>query len=274
MRQPYRLLVCAAAAAASACATNTGTSPETPRPAPAARPEPRVAADTLAKIEAGLVRIPAGRLPSEYRTHRAMESGKKDPAFPIDTFWLGRYEVTQEEWTAVMGENPSEWSGDPRLPVTNVSWPDAKRFVARLNEAKGAPVFRLPTAEEWEYACRAGTVGRVPLQAKESTLSQYAWWGKNSQGHPHPVGRLKPNAFGLFDILGNVAEWCETPDPEKIQGATLRVTAGANFEDANLVGQDCRPGGAMGETGRDAYTGFRLAKSQGASAAAPSKKKT
>lgn len=257
------------------CATNTAASPETGRSSapPRRAPAPPVSADTLEKIEAGLVRIPAGTLRAEFRTHHALETGKKDPAVRIESFWLGRHEVTQEEWSAVMGENPGEWTGDPQLPVTNVSWPDSKRFVERLNQAKGASVFRLPTAEEWEYGCRAGAVGPVPAQAKESTLNQYAWWGKNSQGHPHPVGRLKANAFGLYDILGNVAEWCETADPEKVQGNTLRVTAGANFADENLVGQDCRPGAAMGEDGRDAYTGLRLAKTATAASESKPKKK-
>jgi len=282
MQKLLRLLACAAAAATSACGTQASSSPEPSRPsaeaprpaAPAARVLPPVSAETLAKIEAGFVRIPSGTLPSAYRTRESTKTGKKDAAVPIGTFWLARYEVTQEEWTAVMGDNPSEWSGDPRLPVTNISWPDTKRFIERLNQAKGAPVFRLPTASEWEYACRAGAVGHVPIQAQESTLNQYAWWGKNSQGHPHTVGRLKPNAFGLYDMLGNVAEWCETVDPEKIQGNTLRVTAGSNFEDQNLVGQDCSPGGAMGETGRDAYTGVRLAKTGAAPPPPKAKKKS
>jgi formylglycine-generating enzyme required for sulfatase activity len=90
-------------------------------------------------------------------------------------------------------------------------------------------------------------------------LNQYAWWGKNSGGSVHHVMTRKPNAWGLFDMLGNVAEWCSSESDTKYD-PPLRVTAGANFEDENLTLQDCKPGGAMGQAGRDAYTGFRLAK--------------
>lgn len=243
------------------------TSGGAPSSAPAAKPEPAkppsrppVTAATVAKIEADFVRVPAGTLPAGYRSRKSYDTGKKDPAVRIEGFSLGKHEVTAEEWIAVMGENPSDWQGSPRLPITNVSWRDAKVFLDRLNQAKGGGTFRLPTAEEWEYACRAGAVGKIAAQANEAALNQHAWWGKNSSERVHAVAGKKPNAWGLFDMLGNVAEWCETESDTK-STPPLRVIAGANFADENLVGQDCRPGGAMSETGRDAYTGLRLAKS-------------
>lgn len=112
--------------------------------------------------------------------------------------------------------------------------------------------------------------GHVAFQAKEATLSEYAWWGKNSGSHAHPVGELKPNAYGLQDILGNVAEWCQSKSDLALN-KTLRITAGANFADENLVGQDCHPGGAMGEDAGDRFTGLRLAKN--AAPAVKSKKR-
>ena len=207
-----------------------------------------------------MVRIPGGTLAADYRTEHAYRTLVKDPAVPIAAFWLGRHEVTRGEWSAVTGENPTGAEGDFQFPMTNVSFLDAHRFLDRLNGDRRPARFRLPTAAEWEYACRAGVRGHVAIQANESTLSLAAWWGKNSGGGPHPVARLKPNVWGLFDMLGNVAEWCETESEMKFS-RTLRVTAGAHFADENLVGQDCRPGGAMGEDGRDRYTGFRIAKS-------------
>jgi len=248
---------------AARCATDT---PPTNTPdhassstARAPRALPPVSAETVARIEADLVPIPAGTLAAGFRSRKSYETLKKDPPVPIQSFWLSKHEVTQEEWVAVMGNNPSQRQDDPRLPVTDISWPEAIKFVQRLNESKGITAFRLATAEEWEYACRAGEVGHVRAQANEATLNQYAWWGKNSGEHSHAVATRKPNAFGLFDMLGNVAEWCQTESDTK-SDPPLRVIAGANFADENLVGQDCHPGGAMGQNGRDAYTGFRLAK--------------
>jgi formylglycine-generating enzyme required for sulfatase activity len=243
---------------AARCATNA-PAPPAPASPQAERPQPPVTAETLARIEADLVRIPAGTLPADFRTEHAVRSLVMDPPVKIASFLFGKHEVTQEEWVAVMGDNPSQIKGDPRLPVTDVSWLDSQRFIARLNEARGASLYRLPTAEEWEYACRCGAKGHVAIQAKESTLNEYAWWGRNSGGSAHPAGMLKSNAFGLQDMLGNVAEWCQTKSDLALN-KTLRITAGANFADENLVGQDCHPGGAMGEDGKDRFTGFRLAR--------------
>lgn len=236
-----------------------GCASESPGPErPARRAEqvlPPMTSETLTRIDAGLLRLPAGTLPSRY-----LGGGAKRAPLRVESFWLGKHEVTQEEWALVMGGIPGEAGGNPKLPVSNVSWNDAQQFVTRLNEAKGADVYRLPTAIEWEYACRAGELGPVIAQAKESTLSQVAWWGKNSEGHAHPVGTRKPNAFGLYDMLGNVAEWCANRYEDRAD-SPLRVTAGGYFLDPNLVGQNCYPAAGMGESGKDPYTGFRLARS-------------
>jgi formylglycine-generating enzyme required for sulfatase activity len=227
---------------------------------PSDSPMPNVPAELVRKIETDMVKIPAGTLPAGYRTSRAHRTQKKDPEVKIRTFMMARHEVTQQEWTSVMGYNPSEDQSGPDLPVTNISWDEARQFIKRLNEAKGSEVFYLPSSVEWEYACRAGARGSVPMQAKEVTLSQYAWWEKNAGGRMHSVGKLKPNAWGLYDILGNVSEWLQDPyDPDTSQ--TVRFHAGAYFDDANLVGQDCRPGAGRSQNGKDAYTGMRVAKS-------------
>ena len=123
-------------------------------------------------------------------------------------FYLGKYEVTQEQWQAVMGRNPSQFKG-PQNPVENVRREDCQVFIGRLNKKAGAAVFRLPTEAEWEYACRAGSTTDFSFGEAETTLGDYAWYIANSGiASTHPVGQKKPNAWGLYDMHGNVMEWC------------------------------------------------------------------
>ncbi len=132
-------------------------------------------------------------------------------------FWIGKFEVTQAQWEAVMGENPSGFKGADN-PVEHVSWDDCQRFLKKLNALpvvrKSGHVFRLPTEKEWEYACRAGSTGDYCKLADGTeitgrTLGEVAWYFTNSGGKTHLVGQKKPNAFGLYDMHGNVLEWCE-----------------------------------------------------------------
>ena len=121
------------------------------------------------------------------------------------SFWLGRTQVTQAQWEAVMGSNPSKFKGKD-LPVEQVSWEDASEFCKKLNAKGLLPAdwrWTLPTEAQWEYACRAGTTGDYA-----GTLADMAWYDRNSSGKTHPVGTKKPNAYGLRDMLGNVWEWC------------------------------------------------------------------
>jgi len=123
-------------------------------------------------------------------------------------FWMGKYEVTQEQWQSVMGENLCKVK-EARLPVSNVTWYQCHEFVKKLNERlqtadRRLQTFRLPTEAEWEYACRAGTTG--PFAGDD--LDAMAWHFWNRGGHLHPVGLKRPNAWGLHDMHGNVSEWC------------------------------------------------------------------
>jgi formylglycine-generating enzyme required for sulfatase activity/serine/threonine protein kinase len=126
-------------------------------------------------------------------------------------FYLGVYEVTQEQYERVMGQNPSHFKG-ARNPVEKVSWEDAVEFCKKLSalpeERAAGRVYRLPTEAEWEYACRAGSTTKYSFGDKDSQLGDHAWFGENSGGKTHPVGEKQPNAWGLYDLHCNVWEWC------------------------------------------------------------------
>jgi len=139
---------------------------------------------------------------------------------PGKDYRMGKFPVTQAQWEAVMGKNPSEFKGADR-PVETVSWDDCQAFLKTLNATPAAKasglVFRLPEEDEWEYACRAGATGKYckladGTEITEDTLGEVAWFDENSVGKTHPVGRKKPNAFGLYDMHGNVSEWTNTAD--------------------------------------------------------------
>lgn len=120
-------------------------------------------------------------------------------------FWMGRFPVTQRQWQAVMGTNPSyAATARPDAPVDQVSWKDAQAFLTKLNTRQSAWTVRLPTEAEWEYAARAGT-----KEERYGPLDEIAWYAANNSGTTHPVGQKAPNAFGLYDMLGNVWQWCQ-----------------------------------------------------------------
>lgn len=153
-----------------------------------------------------LVLIPAG----EFRMGAEDGEGDKKPVHPVrisQPFYLGKYPVTQAQWGAVMGKNPSRFTGDPSRPVENVSWHDVQEFLRRLSEKEGGKSYRLPTEAEWEYAARAGAATSYCFGDESSQLGEYAWYRENSGDRTHPVGQLKPNAWGLYDVHGNVWEW-------------------------------------------------------------------
>jgi formylglycine-generating enzyme required for sulfatase activity len=140
----------------------------------------------------------------------------------VSGFYIDRYLVTQEQYEKLMGSNPSRWKG-ARNPVEQIRWSDAVRFCNARSQAEGlqpcydlttwkcsfdADGYRLPTEAEWEFACRAGTKGGWFFGTDEMTAGEYAWFDKNSDGHPHPVGEKRANPLGLYDMCGNLWQWC------------------------------------------------------------------
>jgi formylglycine-generating enzyme required for sulfatase activity len=126
---------------------------------------------------------------------------------PDATFAIGKYPVTQEQYQAVMENNPSHFQGNPQNPVESVSYDDAQAFCEKLSQITGKN-YHLPTESEWEYACRAGTTTNYYFGDDANQLEDYAWYSGNSEGTTHPVGLKLPNAWGLYDIYGSVWEWC------------------------------------------------------------------
>ena len=187
-------------------------------------------------------------------------------------FYMGVYEVTNAQWQRVMGSVPRNREDGDDLPVANVSWDDANEFCRRLSalaeEKQAGRVYRLPTEAEWEYACRAGTRTQWSFGDDESRLGDYAWFHGNSSRKTHPVGTRKPNAWGLFDMHGNVWEWCSdwygeyeksaVHDPQGSSGGSSRVIRGGGW---NITAGDCRSANRNGyvPSSPDDHLGFRFA---------------
>jgi formylglycine-generating enzyme required for sulfatase activity len=186
-------------------------------------------------------------------------------------FYMGIYPVTQSEYARIMGSNPSYCKGD-RHPVEKVSWEDATEFIQKLNglseERAAGRVYRLPTESEWEYACRAGSSTAYCFGEDEARLGEYAWYGKNSGNKTHPVGQKAPNAWGLYDMHGNVWEWCSdwqggypsgsVTDPTGASTGSYRVLRGGCWSNEAA---SCRSAFRLRFVPSDRYSplGFRLA---------------
>jgi len=174
-------------------------------------------------------------------------------AVHINPLLIARFPITQSQWMALMGCNPSAFSGEKTLPVDTVSWDDAKTFCARLSASTGSHV-RLPAEAEWEYACRAGTTNEFFFGDDEAALIEFAWFDLNSNGRTQPVGLKKPNNWGLYDMAGNVWEWCEDVWHSDYENAPTDGTAWLDNGDEQP--RRCLRGGAWNYDafrGRSAY---------------------
>jgi formylglycine-generating enzyme required for sulfatase activity len=214
--------------------------------------------------------------------------------------WMGKYEVTQEEYLAVMGSNPSWCNGvrefwdvscqcmtnrdygtDLNRPVESVTWYDGTNYCGQLTQRERAAgriatnsVYRLPTEAEWECACRAWTSTRFSYgdDPGYTNLTDYAWYGDNSGGTTHPVGQKLPNPWGLYDMHGNVWEWCQDGwshnlpggivlDPQGPATDSTGVFRGGSWSEMYDVAGDCRSAFRNGiyiEDDRDRGVGFRV----------------
>lgn len=198
----------------------------------------------------------AGNAPAPHVGADAARSGT-----PKTNYWLSVTETTQDQWLLVMGNNPSHNKGKS-LPVEKVSWEQAVEFCRRLSRQDGF-VYRLPTEAEWEFACRCGRNNSVV-----TNLAEYAWTLENAT-NSHPVGELSPNPWGLFDMQGNVAEWCldvkEWKDDRGVTRNDLRVVKGGAFSyyarDSQPMQSMSYPGG-MSEDYRAGFIGLRVLREQ------------
>jgi formylglycine-generating enzyme required for sulfatase activity len=155
-------------------------------------------------------------------------------------FLMATAPVTHSQWQKVMGNNPSHFKKNGNnCPVEQVSWKDAHQFIDKLNEMEQTKTYCLPTEAQWEYACRAGSTTQYCFGDDEKMLNDYAWYNKNSGGKTHPVKQKKPNAWGLYDMHGNVWEWCEdwygkypkkhVTDPKGPNSGEFRVLRGGSW---------------------------------------------
>jgi formylglycine-generating enzyme required for sulfatase activity len=216
-----------------------------------------------------LLPVPAGSFLMGSKTG----NGDEEPETRVTitrSFWLGKHEVTQAEYQAVMGVNPSSFKGDVNRPVDTITWDQAVEFCRKLTDRERAAgrinaqqAYRLPTEAEWEYAARAGTTG-----ARHGDLNVIAWWSGNTEGESHPVNQKAANAWGFHDMLGNVWEWCSdrygaypggsmTDPAGPVSGAIRVYRGGSSRNEADTVRSAYRNGGAPSDHFDN--LGFRLA---------------
>ena len=223
-------------------------------------------------ISIDMVRVEAGTF--KMGATPEMKNPWKDekPAHQVtltNDYYMGKYEVTQALWQAVMGNNPSDFKGD-NLPVESVSWDDCQEFISKLNRITGK-TFRLPTEAEWEYAARGGNKSRGYQYSGSNNLSDVAWYSDNSGKKTHAVGTKQPNELGIYDMTGNVWEWCQDwygkyssssqINPTGANGGSCRVCRGGGwFISARSCRSSCRY--YYSPDSRIRFLGLRLALSE------------
>ena len=243
------------------------------RPATQPAPAGQLTLDPGKGVTMTLAAIPAGTFTMgspEGEKNRLKGEGPQREVTISKPFRMGVYEVTQEQYEAVTGKNPSIVKG-PQNPVECVSWDDAVAFCKTVSGKTGKTV-SLPTEAQWEYACRAGTETAFGFGDAEADLSDYAWYVANGENKTHPVGQKKPNAWGLYDMHGNVLEWCmdyvsdsyagaKTTDPQGPPSwtgfAPRRILRGGSWFNFPQI---CRSAYRYGNSPeiRDGYCGFRV----------------
>lgn len=202
------------------------------------------------------VKIPAGEFlmgsPDSEPFH-AQDESPVSRAVIAKPFWISKYEVTQGEWTTIMESNPSKYPTGEDHPVENVSWDDCQRFLQKLNSIS-PHTFRLPTETEWEYACRAGSNTVYALGNEVPDLERCGWYEGNSGNGHHPVGEKEPNYWGLYDMHGNVYEWCQDYYRENYSNHPGNASA---WEQPNENANRVRRGGSFQQPAKNCRAAFR-----------------
>ena len=222
----------------------------------------------MVKVEAGSFNM--GATPEMRSLQYPYDDEKPDHRVTLTkNYYIGKYEVTQALWQVVMGNNPSRFKGDD-LPVERVSWKRCQDFISKLNSLTGKR-FRLPTEAEWEYAARGGNKSRGYRYSGSNTLDDVAWYGDNSGSKTHAVGTKQPNELGIYDMSGNVSEWCQDwrgsyssspqTNPTGAVSGSYRVDRGGSWLYSAWFSRSSSRGGRT-SGGRDGDLGLRLVLSE------------
>ena len=238
-----------------------------PEPEPTPTPEPERPQHNLPDI--AMVYVSGGTFTMGATSEQGSDADsdeKPTHSVTLSGYYIGKYEVTQELWEAVMGSNPSYFKGD-NLPVERVSWNDVQEFLRKLNAMTGKR-YRLPTEAEWEFAARGGNSSRGYKYSGSNSLGNVAWYYDNSGSRTHAVGTKSPNELGIYDMSGNVWEWCQdwkggySSSPQRNpkgpnSGSRRVIRGGGLFSDARSCRVSCRFGNTPDS--RSYILGFRLA---------------
>ena len=223
---------------------------------------------TVNGIKYNMVWVEGGTFRMGATSEQGSEISDEKPVHSVTLsgYYIGKTEVTQALWEAVMGINPSRFKGD-YLPVENVSWDDCQEFIRKLNSMTGQN-FRLPTEAEWEFACRGGNNSRGYKYSGSNYIDNVAWYDGNSGDKTHPVATKSPNELGIYDMSGNVWEWCadwygdyssgRQTNPKGPYGGSGRVNRGGSWYN---FARNCRSSIRIDDypTYRDDLLGLRLA---------------